>query len=355
MDRNVDEFEDPISERLRNRMDQEKPLIGPELASLLADWNRYMRNRGASAGESDWHVLFLRWALLGRVAEFKSYAEGNRSTDTEKALAGIQKVYNFRWPHSAVGGYSFHFLWGWLQLELEKPGEKEPKSITEQRAEIEEGLACTGDKVKEWITIGGGLFAVIEDESGEESEEEEEESPLTEDEEESESEFRGKVEEFTCPFCGDDMRKHGGFCDLSIKGFKCEHLLAGWDDSEEYIFPSEFTEFPVLPEKYAADESAWDILNELAGDSSPLLQLYTSLDEPPQYYETDFWDDFLKIIPESQYKSYYDQPPGAMVGWGANAFFVADSKGALEEIRKMISKLTDLFRECEKRLERGAD
>jgi hypothetical protein len=103
--------------------------------SWIADWTKYWKNlnRGGSASTSDWHVKFLRWALAGRVKEFVQYCDDNPSPESRLALEGVWGVYDLYWPHNASVGYIFGHLWGWLQLELEKPGEKKPMTVEEQK------------------------------------------------------------------------------------------------------------------------------------------------------------------------------------------------------------------------------
>jgi hypothetical protein len=104
-----------IEKRLTEAMNCEKPPIGPELAQHLAEWGQWLGNRDGSCRSSDWHLLFFSWAIRGRAAEFKQWAEKNEGEQVEGALAAIQKVYEFNWPHN-LAGYMFGQLWGWLQV-----------------------------------------------------------------------------------------------------------------------------------------------------------------------------------------------------------------------------------------------
>jgi len=122
-----------------------------------------MEGRGYSGGTGDWFVYFLKWALMGRVKAFVEWVEAHPSADGELALAGIRQVYDFHWPHNASCGYIFHGLWGWLQLELEKPGEKAPPSIAEQMEYITRHLEAQGMRVKAWTSLGpGGVMGIPE-------------------------------------------------------------------------------------------------------------------------------------------------------------------------------------------------
>jgi hypothetical protein len=136
--------------------------IGERLVRLVAQWADYMQGRTMSASTSDWHVRFLSWALRGRVAEFMEYLSSHPSADSERALCGIHQVYDFYWPQPVACKYVFHQLWGWLQVELKKPGVSGPTSLPEQRAVLERGAAKRGEKIIAWRVIAGGLFAETE-------------------------------------------------------------------------------------------------------------------------------------------------------------------------------------------------
>ena len=153
-----------ITAELKAAMRRKTPEIGADLAVLLATWATYIQPRNFSASTNDWHVDFLKWALRGRAKAFVDWANAQSSPEAVQALAGIKHVYDFRWPHNASCGYIFHVLWGWLQLELEKPGEKKPSSIAEQMENITRDLAAQGQRVKSWAHLGGGgVMAIPED------------------------------------------------------------------------------------------------------------------------------------------------------------------------------------------------
>jgi len=113
-----------------------------------------MDGRNASGWVRDWHVQFLAWALRGRARAFVAWAGDHPGFDTTFALLGISEVVDFHWPHNATCGYTFHAMWGWLQLELEKPGEREPASLEVQMREITKNLAAEGKRVKRWRRAG---------------------------------------------------------------------------------------------------------------------------------------------------------------------------------------------------------
>jgi len=140
-------------------------VIGPRLVNLLADWSCYrnIQERGCSAGTDDWDVIFLQWALKGRVKQFVDYCEANVTPESKLALEGIKQVYDFVWPHTSTCGYIFAYLWGWLQLELEKPGERRPSTPAEQMKNIRKWAKESGTKINGWTSDGfGGVRAIID-------------------------------------------------------------------------------------------------------------------------------------------------------------------------------------------------
>ncbi len=155
------EIKSGIERRLREKMNGERPLVGPELVCDIADWGLWMSDRGASAGTDDWHVEYLQWALRGRCREFALYCWESMPPKAHEALEALYKVYNFTWPHNASCGYIFHAIWGWLQLELEKPGEAKPPSVQEQMAHLEKVLGEQGVPILRWDFDGfGGVRAI---------------------------------------------------------------------------------------------------------------------------------------------------------------------------------------------------
>ena len=107
-------------------------------------------------------MLFLRWALGGRADEFKQWAEKNEGEQVEGALAAIQKVYEFNWPHN-LAGHLFGQLWGWLQVELKKPGIPKPLNVREQIESLEKHAKERGQRVKKWHFMGPCVTAVFEE------------------------------------------------------------------------------------------------------------------------------------------------------------------------------------------------
>ena len=155
------EIKSGIERRLKEKMKGERPPIGPELVSDIAYWGLWMSDRGASAGTDDWHVEYLQWALQGRCREFALYCWDSKPPKAHEALEALCKVYNFTWPHNASCGYIFHAIWGWLQLELEKPGEAKPPSVHEQMAHLEKILGEQGVPILRWDFDGfGGVRAI---------------------------------------------------------------------------------------------------------------------------------------------------------------------------------------------------
>lgn len=139
--------------------------IGPRLVGWMADWARYrnIQERWGSAGTDDWDVVFLQWALKGRVKQFVDHCEAQETSESKLALKGIKQVYDFVWPHTSTCGYIFAYLWGWLQLELEKPGETRPSTPLEQMKRIRKWAKESGTKINGWTSDGfGGVRAIVD-------------------------------------------------------------------------------------------------------------------------------------------------------------------------------------------------
>ena len=157
-----------IEKRLTEAMNCEKPPIGSVLAQHLSDWGKWLGDREGSCRSDDWHVLFFRWALGGRADEFRQWAERKGTEQTEGALAAIQKVYEFSWPRN-LAGHLFGQLWGWLQVELKKPGIPRPLNVREQMESLEKHAKESGQRVKKWNFMGPCVTAVFEEVSAEDA------------------------------------------------------------------------------------------------------------------------------------------------------------------------------------------
>ena len=140
------------------------------LVKWLAKWSRYreINSEPISTGTDDWDVMFLRWALKGRVKAFVGHCKELDSKRSRLALQGINQVYDKVWPHNSTCGYIFAHIWGWLQLELEKPGEQKPPSELEQIRQISKTLTDSGEKIGEWVLDGfGGVQAIMKEKENE--------------------------------------------------------------------------------------------------------------------------------------------------------------------------------------------
>ena len=156
-----------IESRLKKvrRAGKRPPTIGPRLVGWMAGWTLYrnVQERWGSAGTDDWDVVFLQWALKGRVKQFVDYCEAQVTPESKLALEGIKQVYDFVWPHTSTCGYIFAYLWGWLQLELEKPGERKPSTPIEQMETISKWANESGTKINGWTYDGfGGVRAIVD-------------------------------------------------------------------------------------------------------------------------------------------------------------------------------------------------
>jgi len=107
--------------------------------------------------------MLLRRAISGRVPQFVQWAIEHPSPYSDLAVKGIRMVYDFQWPHQASTGYIFYELWGWMQLELRKPGESKPATIAEQMAFLQADAEQRGEKIVRWSSLGAqGIMAITE-------------------------------------------------------------------------------------------------------------------------------------------------------------------------------------------------
>ena len=155
-------IERAIEKRLTEAMNYKKPSIGPRLAKHLADWGKWLGDRGSSCRSNDWHLLFLIWALRGRAADFKKWAEKKEGEHVKGALVAIQKVYEFYWPHN-LAGYLFGQFWGWLQVELNKPGIPKTLNVREQMESLQQHAKERGERVKKWNFMGQCVTAQFQE------------------------------------------------------------------------------------------------------------------------------------------------------------------------------------------------
>ena len=135
------------------------------LIKWMEKWSRYQKlnHHPLSTGTDDWDVQFLRWTLKGRVKVFVAHCKNVDNKRTRSVLKGIDSIYDKVWPHSATCGYIFARIWGWLQLELEKPGEQLPPTELEQIRQISRSLKDSGEKIREWVVDDfGGVQAIID-------------------------------------------------------------------------------------------------------------------------------------------------------------------------------------------------
>jgi hypothetical protein len=140
--------------------------INQQLAEWMADWAFYRQllNKSAGCSTNDWDVRFLRLMLKGKVKDFVRYCKKYPDEKTNLALSGIMSVYDFKWPHSSATGYIFGYMWGWLQLELEKPGEEKPMSVEAQRESLKKHADEEGEIIDRFTYDGfGGVNAIMKE------------------------------------------------------------------------------------------------------------------------------------------------------------------------------------------------
>ncbi len=147
--------------------------INQQLVEWMADWALYRQllNKNYGGGTHDWDVRFLRLMLKGKVKDFVHYCKKYPGEKTNLALSGIMSAYDYKWPHSSVTGYIFWYMWGWLQLELEKPGEEKPNTEEEQREFLIKDAKENGKKIDRFIYDGFGGVKAIHKENDEFSKE----------------------------------------------------------------------------------------------------------------------------------------------------------------------------------------
>ena len=144
--------------------------LNPQLVAWLADWTNYRQllNKTAGCSSNDWDVRFLRLMLKGNVKDFVHYCKKYATDQSKLALSGIMAVYDYQWPHSSVTGYIFGYMWGWLQLELEKPGESKPMTEKEQRDGLTKSAAENGQIIYRFTYDGfGGVQAIMKENENE--------------------------------------------------------------------------------------------------------------------------------------------------------------------------------------------
>ena len=150
------EKKERIYREIHELMGREKPDIGPDLATFVAKWGEYHKYMGSYWGSS----RVLRWALSGRAEKFMRYVNSEAGPVAKAASEAVMVIYRKPWPHNAVCGPMFYAMWGWLQLELRKPGERRPKSMREQQLYLEQEYAKEGKRVTQWEVIGASIFVV---------------------------------------------------------------------------------------------------------------------------------------------------------------------------------------------------
>ena len=156
---------------MEESMRSKRPRLSLKTMKLMGIWDQYRastrKNDGGSGGTGDIDVLFLRWLLYGRALKFYNYVlkstkkyhnNRNNLAICNRAYNGINRVYKYNWPHN-IYGYMFHQLWGWIQLELKKPGENGPPTIKKQKEMI---LQCyPGCKEEDIIWTFTGFGGII--------------------------------------------------------------------------------------------------------------------------------------------------------------------------------------------------
>lgn len=146
-----------------------------------------------------------------------------------------------------------------------------------------------------------------------------------------------------CPFCGSEAEMGG---EISLEHLDCKHFVGGWDDGGFQKFLLEEFTIPVLPEKLKDAQWSAENLKTLFEEAEPLLTAYKGdfADTPDK---EEFSEILLKIMPEIERQSYYDQHPASMLSWEAVMFFTKNPDLARERITGLIGKLQKGFESLE--------
>lgn len=146
-----------------------------------------------------------------------------------------------------------------------------------------------------------------------------------------------------CPICGDEADLGG---EISLEHFDCDHFIAGWDDSGFSKSPLGEAAIPVLSNKVKAVKWSPEKLKEVFGEAEPLLEAYGGVfTDEPDYKE--FSDILLMLLPDVVEQSFYDQPPGAMIGWEAVMYFAKEPDAAQKHFAELMVKLREGFKYLE--------
>ena len=109
--------------------------ISDRLIEQVAKWGenrRIIKKIGISQSDSD--VVQLKHLLLGRASQFIEYSSKSDHPQAEDALWAIKEVFDVRWSKKSFVAPIFYNIWGWLQLELGKEGEKQmPRTQRHER------------------------------------------------------------------------------------------------------------------------------------------------------------------------------------------------------------------------------
>ena len=93
---------------------------------------RIIKKIGISQSDSD--VVQLKHLLLGRASQFIEYSSKSDHPQAEDALWAIKEGFDVRWSKKSFVAPIVYYIWGWLQLELGKEGEKQmPRTQRHER------------------------------------------------------------------------------------------------------------------------------------------------------------------------------------------------------------------------------
>lgn len=141
-----------------------------------------------------------------------------------------------------------------------------------------------------------------------------------------------------CPFCGLEASLGE---EISIEYFDCQHFLAGKDDSgsKRSAFDFDFDYGLKFDPNFSYPN---DEIEEVFGELSPFYELFRR--DNGAVRKMEFWELVSDIMSEIKVVNFYHQPPGAMIGWEATAYFAEKPNKLMKSIHKLIKELKKRFR-----------
>lgn len=113
--------------------------IGEALIEKVAKWAESRKGEDkVGISPSDGDVIQLKNLLLGRASEFVDYCSKSKYPKAEDALWGIWDVVEAKWSKKSFIAPIFYDIWGWIQLELGKKGERQMPRTQQYERQLKE-------------------------------------------------------------------------------------------------------------------------------------------------------------------------------------------------------------------------